>query len=149
MRSGGGRISAHAQRWSLNAQTFDVRRSQRAFRSAAHARRGDFRRPSADVDRQAAAHASRISGRAFAVLNGVRTRFIIAYCFDRHLQDIAEIVHIGACFLGSLINKFQLLKQESATWTLTYGEMQPDSVFEFFTIELQLTLTFRMGQSQM
>ena len=29
---------------------------------------------------------------------------------------------------------------------LTYSEMQRDSVFEFFTIQLRLDLTFRMGQ---
>ena len=29
---------------------------------------------------------------------------------------------------------------------LTYGEMQRDSVFEFFIIELQLTYTFTVGK---
>ena len=49
-------------------------------------------------------------------------------------------------------NKFHIIthiKQERAALMLTYVEMQCDSVIKFFTIELRLTLTFRMGQGQM
>ena len=42
--------------------------------------------------------------------------------------------------VGWLFNGLQDTEQEMAGQSLTYGKMQRDSVFEFFTIELRLTL---------
>ena len=46
-------------------------------------------------------------------------------------------------------NRQDLGKQERAALTLTYGEMQRDSLFKNVTIKLRLFLTFRISQCQM